>query len=106
VTASLVWQSYLRQDHWHLYFFQVMANQQTLNFRPDLYLDIAAVRNVKHEALACHQSQQPDAIWEVHDPMHRQRRSEAGMQYAEAYILAAGKKKGPALSLRFRQRTP
>jgi LmbE family N-acetylglucosaminyl deacetylase len=104
VTASLVWQAYLRQDQWRLYFFEVMTDQQSLNFRPDLYLDIESVRELKKKALACHQSQKPDAIWEVHDAMHRQRGSEAGLKYAEAYILAGGNKKGPELPIAFRGR--
>jgi LmbE family N-acetylglucosaminyl deacetylase len=104
VTSSLVWQAYLRQDHWRLYFFEVMTDQQTKNFRPDLYLDIEGVRDLKKRALACHQSQKPDAIWQVHDAMHWRRGSEAGVKYAEGYIIAGGKTKGPELPLPVRNR--
>jgi len=100
VTSSLVWQSYLRGASWTLYFFEVMTDQQTLGFRPGLYLDIAGVRALKKKALDCHESQQPAEIWKVHDAMHRRRGAEAGVKYAEAYILVQ-KKDGPLLPLSF-----
>lgn len=101
VTSSLVWQNYLGQGKWGLYFFEVMTDQQTLNFRPELYLDIGSVRDLKKKALACHQSQKPDAIWDVHEAMHRRRGRECGVAYAEAYILAGGAKGRPRLPLPF-----
>jgi LmbE family N-acetylglucosaminyl deacetylase len=99
VTASLVWQCYLRQNRWSLYFFEVMAGQQSLNFRPELYLDLAEVRPLKRRALDCHKSQNPDVIWQVHEVMHRSRGQEAGVAYAEAYLLADGGKDRPRLPL-------
>ena len=51
VVSSLVWRCYQRQGGWNLYFFEVMTDQQTLAFEPDLYLDIAPVREVKRRAL-------------------------------------------------------
>jgi LmbE family N-acetylglucosaminyl deacetylase len=104
VTSSLVWQCYLRGGPWSLYFFEVMTGQQSLNFRPDFYLDIGAVRDLKRRALDCHRSQQPDAIWKVHDAMHRRRGAEAGVRYAEAYIRAEGRKGGPKLPVSFVER--
>jgi LmbE family N-acetylglucosaminyl deacetylase len=101
VTSSLVWQCYLRDSTWGLYFFEVMTDRQSLNFRPDLYLDVGAVRDLKRRALDCHHSQNPDAIWEAHDAMHRRRGAEAGVKYAEAYIRADGAKKRPKLPLPF-----
>ena len=101
VTSSLVWQCYLREKAWDLYFFEVMTDQQSLNFRPELYLDFAAVRDLKRRALDCHQSQQPAAIWEAHEAMHRRRGAEAGVKYAEAYIRADGSKNGHKLPLEF-----
>jgi LmbE family N-acetylglucosaminyl deacetylase len=99
VTSSLVWQCYLRQKTWSLYFFEVMTDQQTQEFRPALYLDIEGVRNLKRRALDCHRSQKPDAIWEVHDAMHRRRGKECGVKFAEAYLLASPLKGGPELPL-------
>jgi LmbE family N-acetylglucosaminyl deacetylase len=99
VTSSLVWQCYLRQKHWGLYFFEVMTDQQSLGFRPDLYLDIEPVRKQKQRALDCHQSQQPGDIWKVHEAMHRRRGAEAGVTYAEAYTRADGTTDRPKLPL-------
>jgi LmbE family N-acetylglucosaminyl deacetylase len=73
VASSLVWQCYTQKAAWSLYFFEVMTDQQTLSFRPDLYLDVESVYTVKQKALRRHQSQQPDGIWKVHDLMSRRR---------------------------------
>jgi LmbE family N-acetylglucosaminyl deacetylase len=102
VTSSLVWQCYLRESHWGLYFFEVMTDQQSLNFRPELYLDIGAVRDLKRRALDSHRSQNPDAIWEVHDAMHRRRGMECGIERAEAYVRVEHGKDRPALPVAFR----
>jgi LmbE family N-acetylglucosaminyl deacetylase len=104
VTSSLVWQSYLRGGNWSLYFFEVMTDQQTLGFRPDLYLDVEGVRDRKRRALACHHSQNPDAIWEVHDVMQRRRGKECGVGFAEAYTLVGPRKGRPTLPVTFLRR--
>jgi LmbE family N-acetylglucosaminyl deacetylase len=97
VTSSLVWQCYLQGTPWSLYFFEVMTDQQTLNFKPDLYLDIEAVAEVKRKALSCHKSQDPAAIWKVHEAMARHRGSESGVTLAEAYTLARPRRDQPRL---------
>jgi LmbE family N-acetylglucosaminyl deacetylase len=99
VTSSLVWQCYLRQARWGLYFFEVMTDQQSLSFRPDLYLDIGPVREQKRRALDCHQSQKPGDIWKAHETMHRRRGAEAGVPYAEAYTRADSTTDRPKLPL-------
>jgi N-acetylglucosamine malate deacetylase 1 len=104
VTSSLVWQSYLRGANWSLYFFEVMTDQQTQNFRPDLYLDVEGVRDQKRRALACHQSQKPDAIWEVHDVMQRRRGKDCGVSFAEAYVLVGSQKGRSTLPVPFLRR--
>jgi LmbE family N-acetylglucosaminyl deacetylase len=87
VVSSLVWRCYARKGGWNLYFFEVMTDQQTIGFSPDLYLDIADVRTVKKRALDEHKSQGPEEIWQVHERMHRRRGTECGRAYAEAYKL-------------------
>jgi LmbE family N-acetylglucosaminyl deacetylase len=101
VTSSLVWQCYLRDRNWSLYAFEVMTDQQTQGFTPELYLDIGGVRPLKRRALDCHQSQKPDGIWEVHEAMHRRRGTECGVTYAEAYRLLGQPKGSPALPVGF-----
>jgi LmbE family N-acetylglucosaminyl deacetylase len=91
VVSSLVWQCYRRQGGWNLYFFEVMTGQQTVAFKPDLYLDIEPVREVKRRALDQHQSQEPEAVWAAHERMHRTRGSECGATFAEAYTLVEAK---------------
>ena len=51
VVSSLVWQCYKHHGGWNLSFFEVMTDQQTIGFEPDLFLDIAPIRDVK-EAIA------------------------------------------------------
>jgi len=89
VTGSLVWQCYLREGTWSLYFFEVMTDQQTMSFRPDLYLDIESVRALKKKALDSHLSQEPESIWRSHEVMHLRRGAESGVKYAEAYLRAS-----------------
>ena len=101
VTSSLVWQCYLAEKSWSLYAFEVMTDRQTQAFRPELYLDIEGVRPLKRRALDCHQSQKPDAIWEVHEAMHRRRGRECGVKHAEAYVLLGRPKNGRLLPVAF-----
>ena len=101
VVSSLVWRSYKRKGGWNLYFFEVMTDQQTIAFRPELYLDIGPVREVKKRALDEHKSQEPVSIWEVHDRMHRRRGAECGVEFAEAYSLVESKDGCPLLPVSF-----
>jgi N-acetylglucosamine malate deacetylase 1 len=101
VTSSLVWQCYIREGSWSLYFFEVMTDRQTLGFRPELYLDIEGVRDLKKRALDCHESQDPASIWEAHDRMHRRRGAESSVKYAEAYLQASPKTGQLALPISF-----
>ena len=100
--SSLVWQCYQRTAGWNLYFFEVMTDQQTIAFRPDLYLDIKMVRDVKRRALEQHKSQDPAEIWTAHERMHRRRGAESGTEYAEAYSLVEAKTGCALLPVRFR----
>lgn len=101
VVSSLVWQCYQAQGGWNLYFFEVMTDQQSIAFRPQLFLDIELVRSVKHESLDCHESQSPDAIWDAHEKMHRRRGAECGVTFAEAYFLVEAKPGCPLLPVEF-----
>src|SRR5262249_22607911 len=90
-----------RKGGWNLYFFEVMTDQQTIAFRPELYLDIGPVREVKRRALMEHKSQGPEEIWEAHEQMHRRRGAECGAAFAEAYSLIEAKPGCPLLPVRF-----
>jgi LmbE family N-acetylglucosaminyl deacetylase len=101
VTSSLVWQCYHHQGGWNLYFFEVETGLQSLGFRPDLYLDVGAVRAAKEQACFCHKSQDPIVFWRIHEQMHRDRGRECGVQYAEAYMLVEPKPDCPLLPVEF-----
>ena len=101
VVSSLVWQCYQRKGGWNLYFFEVMTDQQTIGFDPDLFLDIASVRDVKKKSLDEHKSQGPEEIWQVHERMHRRRGTQCGVEYAEAYKLVEAKQGCPLLPVSF-----
>jgi N-acetylglucosamine malate deacetylase 1 len=104
VVSSLVWQCYQRQSGWNLYFFEVMTDQQTIGFAPDLLLDITPVRDVKKRSLDEHKSQGPEEIWQFHERMHRRRGLECGVEFAEAYKLVEAKEGCPLLPVQFRER--
>jgi LmbE family N-acetylglucosaminyl deacetylase len=104
VTSSLVWQCYVQRVPWSLYFFEVMTDQQTLNFQSELYLDVESVYALKQKALRRHQSQQPESIWKVHDIMSRRRGAECGVTFAEAYVRVHPAPGRPALPVSFLQR--
>ena len=105
-THSLVWQCYRRPGGWNLYCFEVMTDQQTLGFPPELYLDIGPVLAVKKEACFCHQSQHPEGFWAVHERMHARRGGECGVECAEAYSLVEAKPGRALLPVRFLSRQP
>jgi LmbE family N-acetylglucosaminyl deacetylase len=104
VVSSLVWQCYRRKGGWSLYFFEVMTDQQSIAFRPELYLDIGPVRDVKRRALDQHRSQEPESIWEAHERMHHRRGAECGVEAAEGYTLVEAKERCPLLPVDFLRR--
>jgi LmbE family N-acetylglucosaminyl deacetylase len=99
--SSIVWQCYQRPGSWNLYCFEVLTDVQSLGYRPDLYLDIGHVREIKKRASYCHKSQNPDGFWRAHEAMHRRRGAECGVEYAEAYYLVEAKKGRPLLPVEF-----
>ncbi len=101
VVSSLVWQCYRRKGGWNLYFFEVMTDQQTIAFQPELYLDIGPVRDLKRQSLEQHKSQKPAQIWAAHEQMHRRRGAECGVEFAEAYSLVEPKQGCPLLAVQF-----
>jgi N-acetylglucosamine malate deacetylase 1 len=102
--SSLTWQCYLRKGGWNLYFFEMKTDQQTISFKPELYLDIKLVRDLKRRSLDEHRSQDPAEIWSVHERMHRRRGAECGTEFAEAYSLVEAKQGCPLLPVIFRKR--
>lgn len=88
VASSLVWQSYLHDKKWSLYFFENLTDYQTVAFTPDLFLDIGEVRDLKKEACFSHQSLKPERFWFDQEDVHRRRGEECRVRYAESFVLA------------------
>jgi N-acetylglucosamine malate deacetylase 1 len=96
---------------WNLYYYEVntFTNHealQTLGFQPNLYLDVGKVRDTKKRAVDCLKSQNPPALWTIHDHMHVERGKECGAKYAEAFFLVEGKPGCPLLPLPFLHKRP
>jgi len=75
-----------------LYYYEVNAGSQTMNFHPTDYVDITAVRDKKKAALFAHKSQDGESIYRRHhEVMENYRGREAGTTAAEAFVhLARG----------------
>ena len=52
-----------------------------------------------------HKSQEPRAIWEAHERMHRRRGAESGVEFAEAYSLVEAKEGCPLLPVTLLKRS-
>jgi LmbE family N-acetylglucosaminyl deacetylase len=87
---------------WNLYFYeaQTFTNwdfMESLCFRPNVYVDIEKVRELKKRALEAFKSQASYNMWEVEDNIHVQRGKECGVPHAEAFILLEAKPGCPLL---------
>jgi len=83
--AYRVWMS--SRNRFDLYYFEVNAGSQTMNFHPTHYVDITAVREKKKQALFAHKSQDGEAIYRRHhEIMENFRGREAGVTAAEAFV--------------------
>lgn len=89
VAASLAVQAHLRlARRFELYFYEVCIGEQSFGFRPTDYVDITAVRELKRQAVDCHDSQDPAAIYASgnHTLMEMFRGAEFGVAAAEAFV--------------------
>ena len=88
VAGSIIWQSYLRDKKWSLYFFEGLTDYQTVAFSPEIYVDVTEVHDLKREACFRMPSTKPESIWIDQDDVQRRRGVECGPRYAEAFVLA------------------
>lgn len=85
--SLLVYDAWLRsKPRFVLYYFEVMTGEQTQQFSPSLYVDIAATEGRKRAACFAHVSQNPDEWYAHHDQMNRFRGLECGCKFAEALV--------------------
>ena len=91
VAAMLALRSYsFMQGRFQLYFYEVNAGSQTMNFRPTDYVDITSTREKKKAALFIHKSQDGEKIYrDHHEMMESFRGREAGTGAAEAFVHLA-----------------
>jgi LmbE family N-acetylglucosaminyl deacetylase len=71
-----------------LHFYEVLTGHQTLHFVPSFYVDITEVAQIKRRAVMAHVSQHPEQWYPHHERMERFRGMEAGVDRAEAFIIA------------------
>jgi LmbE family N-acetylglucosaminyl deacetylase len=96
--ATLALDAFLHPEApFDFYYFEVMTGLQSLRFMPTHYVDITASAERKRQACFCHQSQNPEGFWSVHEAMHRFRGQECGAERAEAYVRV--ERGGPQLRL-------
>ena len=85
--SLLVYDAWLRSmPRFAVYYFEVMSGEQTQQFSPSLYVDIAATEGRKRAACFAHVSQNPDEWYPHHDQMNRFRGFECGCKFAEALV--------------------
>lgn len=86
--SLLVYDAWRQLDHgFELYYFEAMTGLQTMNFAPDEYVDITSTVDLKHQAIMCHTTQEPEwMLDEWHIPMEKMRGNEFQCKAAEAFV--------------------
>jgi LmbE family N-acetylglucosaminyl deacetylase len=84
--ALLVYDAWLAERRFELYYAEAMTGVQTQAFSPTHYVDVTAVEPRKRAACFAHASQNPAEFYAHHETMHRFRGREAGCDLAEAFV--------------------
>ncbi len=86
--SLLVYDAWRQLDHsFELYYFEAMTGMQSMNFTPDEYVDISTTVDLKHKAIMCHRTQEPqELIDDWHGPMEKMRGNEFQCRAAEAFV--------------------
>ena len=89
--SLLVYDAWLKLGkNFDLYYFEVELGKETQNFAPTDYVDIGPVREQKHKASNCHESQGIEEVFKnSHELMERLRGMESGYPFAEAFVKHA-----------------
>jgi N-acetylglucosamine malate deacetylase 1 len=86
-TSLLTYDAWLQSGRkFALFYFEVMSGEQTQNFSPTHYVDIATTESLKRQACFAHASQNPAEFYAVHDVMNRFRGMESGVKFAEGFV--------------------
>ena len=86
--SLLTFQAWRRSENkYALLYFEVSTGEQTQQFNPNFYVDIAGTWEKKKQACFLHASQQPSEFYAYHEQMERFRGLEHRCQRAEAFIV-------------------
>jgi LmbE family N-acetylglucosaminyl deacetylase len=69
-----------------MYYYEVSDGEDTMQFAPTHFVDIAETEPLKRAACYAHASQTPDRYYELQDSVARFRGAESGYKRAEAFI--------------------
>lgn len=85
--SLLVYEAWLRMGKkFALYYYEVSNGEDTVQFTPTHYVDIAATEPRKRSACYAHSSQAPDKFYALQELVTRLRGIESGHQRAEGFI--------------------
>jgi len=87
-TSALCFDAWLQMGKkFALYYYEVSDGEDTLQFSPTHYVDIASAEPAKRAACYAHASQTPDRYYALQDQVAKFRGLEAGCERAEAFVL-------------------
>jgi len=85
--SLLVYEAWLRMGRkFALYYYEVSNGEDTVQFTPTHYVDIAGTEPRKRAACYAHASQAPDKFYALQEMVTRMRGVESGHKQAEGYI--------------------
>jgi LmbE family N-acetylglucosaminyl deacetylase len=85
--SLLVYDAWLKMGRrFALYYYEVSNGEDTVQFSPTHYVDIAAVEPRKRRACYAHASQAPDRFYALQERVTRLRGIERGVGHAEGYV--------------------
>ncbi len=85
--SMLVYDAWIKMKRrFALYYYEVSSGEDTVQFAPTHYVDIAQTQPRKRLACYAHASQSPDRYYALQEQVTRMRGIESGHRQAEAYI--------------------
>jgi LmbE family N-acetylglucosaminyl deacetylase len=99
-TAELAEFAWEALDHsFVLAYYEVMADIQSLDFRPNVYVDVSSTQETKKAAVYAHACQNPDRFYPYHVQMERNRGAEAWIERAEAFHVLREQRRAPVIPI-------
>lgn len=86
--SLLTFQSWLKSGKkFSLVYFEVLSGEQTQQFAPNFYVNVAETWQKKKDSCYAHTSQGPDEFYPYHEKMERFRGLEYRCERAEAFVI-------------------